>query len=132
LKYPSARQGRGYAGVPGRPTLKAWVAALPGVVAAHAGTLDKPAGLKPVAGEFGERWADVQRAVLARPFGDPARVAEAAGRVSDWCGRFTRALDNGPAYDRAAAGRLLADVGSAVTGDRWLGDTEAVMHLTWA
>jgi hypothetical protein len=132
LKYPSARQGRGYASVPGRPTLKAWVAALPGVVAAHAATLDKPAGLKDVAGGFDAGWAEVLRAAHSRPFGSPRELASAAGKLSAWCDAFADKLDDGPVYDRAAADRLLAAVGAAATGDRWSGDAEAVMHLTWA
>jgi hypothetical protein len=132
LKYPSARQERGYAGVPGRPTLKAWVAALPGVVAAHAATLDKPAGLKDAAGGFDAGWAEVLSAAHARPFGSPRELASAAGKLSAWCDAFADKLDDGPAYDRAAADRLLAAIGTAATSDRWVGDAEAVMHLTWA
>jgi hypothetical protein len=132
LRYPSARQERGYYGVPGRPTLKAWVAALPGVVAAHAATLDRPSGLKEQAARFDERWAAVQRAAQARPFGDAGQLAAASKEMAGWCNAFADKLDDGPAYDKAAADRLLAAVGVAATSEKWVGDAEAVMHLTWA
>jgi hypothetical protein len=132
LRYPSARQQRGYEGVPGRPTLKAWVAALPGVVAGHAALLERPKGIKQVAGRFDALWTEAQQATLARPFGDPKRLFVAAGNMTDWCRNFADTLATAPAYDRETTERLLADIRAAATSERWLGDAEAVMHLTWA
>ena len=67
LKYPSARQDRGYEGrVPGRPPLKAWVAALPSTVIAHAGSLSED--LKKHGANFPAAWGAVGKAATSTPF----------------------------------------------------------------
>lgn len=132
LKYPSARQERGYGDhAPGRPPLKAWAAALPGTVIAHAASLD-PA-LDKLAGGFPAAWADVSRRATASPFayGKGADVAKAAKAVVDWTGDFTKALAAAN-YSDDATDRLTAAVGKAATAPAWYGDTEATMHLLWA
>jgi hypothetical protein len=131
LKVPSARQQRGYDGAkPGRPPMKAWLAALPGVVADHAATLPQLAA----AGKgFHPKWAAVRAAALARPFGDPRGVKAAAADLAGWCDEFLRAAADGkPLYTKEAAGSLLAAVGEAATSAKWTADPEAAMHLTWA
>ncbi len=131
LKVPSARQERGYAGPPGRPPLKAWVAALPGVVAEHAKGLDTP-GLAPLAAEFAPKWSAVRRAALAKPFGDPKALAKAAGEMAAWCDAFLKVQHeyDKPVYTPEQAKRLAAMVRTAA--GEWVADTEASMHLTWA
>jgi hypothetical protein len=87
LKYPSDRQQRGYVGPPGRPPLKAWTAALPGVVVEHATGLPKFAD---TAKGFRGKWDNVQTAALARPFGRPKELAAAANEMAAWCEDFMK------------------------------------------
>ncbi|MDB5311987.1 MAG: hypothetical protein JWO38_6189 [Gemmataceae bacterium] len=131
LKVPSDRQARGYEGKPGRPPLKAWVAALPGVVVEHA------AGLPPLADtatEFGPKWEAVRKAALSRPFGDPPELARAADEMAVWCDEFLKKseADGKPLYPKEKARDLLAAIGRAATSAKWTADPEAAMHLTWA
>jgi hypothetical protein len=130
LKYPSDRQKRGYNWAPGRPTPKAWTAALPGVVAEHAKGLPKYTGL---AGEFAALWQKVEKAATARPFGDAPELATAAGAMADWCGKFLAAqgADAAPIYTPQEAVRLREAIAKAAQSDRWSADSEAAMHLTW-
>lgn len=132
LKYPSARQVRGYEGrVPGRPPLKAWVAMLPSTVVAHAGTL-APA-VKVESDKFPAAWANVSKAATSSPFayGKGAEVAAAAKALVAWTADFNKAVDAAN-YSDAAADTLLADIGKALASPAALGDTEAAMHLSWA
>ncbi|MCZ2342527.1 MAG: cytochrome c family protein [Bacteroidales bacterium] len=132
LKYPSDRQKRGYSGPPGRPTLKAWVEALPGVVAKHAEGLNHPE-LKELAPAFAVKWEAVQKAAVARPFGAPAPLAAAANDLAEWCEQFLLAQTQiaTPVYTPEETARLQQLVVEAATG-RWAADPEAAMHLTWA
>lgn len=131
LKCPSDRQARGYGGPPGRPPIKAWVAALPGVVVDHAAGLKNFADL---AKGFRPKWEAVQKATLARPFGKPDELAKTAGELAVWCEEFLKRLqDNAdPIYTRTEVARLLAAIGEAATSKEWTADQEATMHLTWA
>lgn len=132
LKYPSARQERGYGDrVPGRPPLKAWAAALPGAVVAHATTLDP--SLEKLGGDFPKAWTEVSKTATASPFayGKGADVAKRAKAVVDWTNEFNKALAAAN-YSDAATDKLIAAVGQAATAPAWYGDTEATMHLLWA
>jgi hypothetical protein len=132
LKYPSARQVRGYEGrVPGRPPLKAWVAMLPSTVVAHAGTLAPT--VKAESDKFPAAWAAVAKAATSSPFayGKGAEVAEKAKALVAWTTDFNKAVDAAN-YSDTAADALLADIGKALASPAALGDTEAAMHLSWA
>jgi hypothetical protein len=131
LKYPSDRQARGYAGPPGRPPLKAWVAALPGVIVDHAASLKTFTDLTK---EFHSKWDAVQKASLARPFGNPEELAKTAGELAVWCDEFLKRLQNEsePIYTKNEETRLLAAIGKAAVSKQWTADPEAAMHLTWA
>lgn len=133
LKYPSDRQARGYEGPPGRPPLKAWIGVLPEVVAKHAEGLDNPE-LKVTAAEFGPRWQAVRKAAVARPFGHPAELQQAAGKLAEWCDGFLKVLGDAPApvYTPQQAERLLEMIAAAGGSPRWAADPEAAMQLTWA
>ena len=133
LKYPSPRQQRGYNGPPGRPTLKAWVEALPGVVAKHAEGLDQHPELTGIAPEFAAKWDAVQKAAVARPFGAPVPLAAAAADLADWCDQFLTLQTTiaTPVYTPTQTARLEGMIAAALT-DRWAADPEAAMHLTWA
>jgi hypothetical protein len=132
LKYPSPRQQRGYSGPPGRPTLKAWVEALAGVIAEHAAGLDQPR-LKSLAPEFTTKWQAVQKAAVARPFGAPKELAASASALADWCEQFLIAQTEivVPVYPPSQAQRL-QDMIIQALAERWSADPEAAMHLTWA
>jgi hypothetical protein len=132
LRVPSDRQARGYeGGKPGRPTLKAWVAALPGVVATHAVSLPP---LADTAKTFDAKWAAVRMAAVARPFGDPKQLSSAAADMAKWCDEFVAksTADGKPLYTQEQATKLLAVIGEAATSPKWTADPEAAMHLTWA
>jgi hypothetical protein len=131
LKIPSDRQARGYAGVPGRPPLKAWVAALPGVVVDHA------AGLKPfteASKDFRKNWDAVQTSSLARPFGLPKDLSRDAKEMAKWCETFLKVhqTEAAPIYTKAEAEKLLSQIGDAAVSKQWVADPEAAMHLSWA
>jgi hypothetical protein len=131
LVIPSARQAAGYAGAPGRPPLKAWVAAVPGVVAKHAANLTTT-GVKGVAGEFDAKWKAVTDAALARPFGDAATLAAAANDLAGWCDRFVTAVEKDPVYSPAETAKLAEELAKAAVDPKVLRDPEAVAHVTWA
>jgi hypothetical protein len=131
LKSPSDRQARGYDGPPGRPPLKAWTAALAGVVVDHASGLP---GMAEVSGQFQEKWDAVRKAAMSRPYGNPEELVKAAGAMNEWCDAFLKKSENGgkPLYTDAEARRLLGMVAAAATSPKWTADPEAAMHLTWA
>ena len=118
LKIPSDRQERGYEGAPGRPPLKAWVSALPAVIAANAGQ----------GTAFDEKWGAVKKASLAKPFGDTAEVLKASSEMIAWY------KPNGKEfmYSTEATTALRGEIEKAIADKKWRGDTEAIMHLTWA
>jgi hypothetical protein len=130
LKYPSDRQARGYTGAPGRPPLKAWTAALPGVVIEHATTL---APFADVSKGFGSKWDAVNAAALARPFGKPKELSEAAKDLVAWCDAYLKKdqSESAPVYSETEATKLLALIGSTAV-KKWAADPEAAMHMTWA
>lgn len=130
LVSPSPRQQRGYKWAPGRAPLKAWTAALPGIVAQHAGGLEP---FKGVAAGFGDKWNAAQAAATVRPFGRPKDLAPAAREMAAWCEAFMKKdqAEANPIYTKAEAAKLLAAIGKGAVTD-WSADTEAAMHLTWA
>ncbi len=150
LKTPSERQKRGFDGPPGRPPLKAWVGALPGIVAEHARGLGDPQ-LKVLADDFGTKWRAVRDASLGRPFGDPTLEAK-AGSMAAWCDEFLarQSAIGTPLYGKDKTDDLLKRIaaalprldpapadgpkvpGAAVRKSGWAADPEAAMHLTWA
>lgn len=133
LKVPSARQKRGYDGVPGRPTLKAWVGALSTVVVGHAAGLDHPKA-KELAASFPAKWDAFRKAVGAKPFGDPATLPKAAADLDAWCDEFLAFQGNTatPVYTPDQTRRLLEDVRKAAETAKWSAEPEAASQLAWA
>lgn len=131
LVIPSARQEGGYAGPPGRPPLKAWVAAVPAVVVKHAAAHSDP-GVKAAASGFDTAWQAVIDASLAQPFGDRAKLAAAATALATWCDGFQKAVDAAVVYSPAEAGKLAAALKQAAVDPKVLRDPEAVAQVTWA
>ena len=134
LEVKSDRQKRGYKDrPPGRPPLKAWVSALPGVVAAHAGGLPIPE-LQRLATEFPAKWAALNKAAVARPFGEPKSLGVAAAGVAEWCEAFLKVQSEfpQPIYTTTEAKKLADLIAASAGGDQWSVDPDAAMHLTWA
>jgi hypothetical protein len=125
IRFPGNRP------IPAAPPPRPWPAALAGVVADHATGLPD---LADTARGFRPRWEALQAAVQAKPFGDPARVRQAAAEVDAWCAAFLAKVENGgkPLYTSAETKRLLAAIADEATSAKWTADPEAAMHLTWA
>jgi hypothetical protein len=132
LKYPSERQKRGYDGPPGRPTLRAVTGSTATLVAKHAEGIEA-GGLKAKAAGFEEKWSALRKAATARPFGDPAKVKEAAQAVVDWCDGFlaVQCETPTPLYSPDQAKRLLTMIGEAAMGPATRGEPETAMCLSW-
>jgi hypothetical protein len=132
LKYPSDRQKRGYEGPPGRPTLRASVGIAASIAAKHA-TGVEAGGLKEKAAGFSEKWAALRKASVARPFGHPAQVRDAAKAIIEWCDSFLNVQCEAavPLYSPEQAARLRGLIAEAATGSA-VADPEATMVLAWA
>lgn len=125
LKYPSPRQKRGYAGVPGRPTFRPGMTAVARVVARHAAGAD-------LVTELDELERELARGFDRRTLGDPAAIRAAAGRLEAWCGRVLAAVA-GVRYTRAEAVKLFGEVVRAgADRDERVADPESGQLLTWA
>ncbi|MBY0526759.1 MAG: hypothetical protein K2R98_25430 [Gemmataceae bacterium] len=74
LQRPSWRQLRGYSGPPGRPQLRPWPMTL----------LKQGLGLDESRPEFEKHLADLHAACNVTPFGEPAKVADAAQTLEKW------------------------------------------------
>ncbi len=97
LKTESWRQKRGYAGIPGRPQIKAWPSALVKLGLRHAGS---------DASQVGSLQNALAAAFSAQPFGNPAAIS---GASKDLVKSLNEVLANlaRKEYDQAAARRLL-------------------------
>ncbi len=132
LKTPSDRQARGPKhGAPGRPTLRPSIAALAGVVAAHAAA-SPDATLKASAAEFATKWDALSAAAVERPFGNADAVRIAAADLVRWCDAFLDVQSRHPAalYSEAQVAALRQRLGDAALGEANR-DPEAALVLTW-
>ena len=133
LKSPSARQQRGYVGVPGRPTFRPAMLSLVKVVADHAaGMPDAPAALKHGSVELDAAYRELTAAFATKTFGDPAKVKAASDKLEQWADRFLGGLSQ-VRYTREQSNKLLAAVIAAGGSDRpVVADAETAELLTWA
>src|SRR5262249_53251723 len=92
LQSPSWRQRRGFVGVPGRPQIRPGVALLAKLVAEHAANALNADASNPLRA-FPENFKAVTDTFDARPFGDPAKVSEAAKGLVAWCDEALKELD---------------------------------------
>ena len=70
---------------------------------------------------------------MAKPFGKPKELTEAARQMAGWCEDFMKKSQSGvPLYTKDEAAKLLALIGDAAASKKWTADPEATMHLTWA
>jgi hypothetical protein len=135
LQSPSWRQARGYVGVPGRPQIRPGVALMAKLVAEHAASALNADASSPLR-TFPESFKVVTDAFDARPFGDPAKVSEAAKGLVAWCDEVLKQLDN-VRYNREQTAKLLkhfVDAGQAQPEGKtnpWL-DADAAQQLVWS
>jgi hypothetical protein len=134
LQSPSWRQARGYVGVPGRPQIRPGLALPAKVVAEHAANALNADASSPLR-TFGDNFKYVTDTFDARPFGEPAKVAEAAKALVAWCDDALKQLDN-VRYNREQTAKLLkafVDAGQAPPEGKtnpWL-DADAAQQLVW-
>jgi Cytochrome c554 and c-prime len=133
LKLPSWRQQRGYAGAPGRPLPNTGPLALLRVVLDHAAGV-APA-LKPLADEFATKHAQLVKAFDARPFGDPAAIANATRELATWADSAEKGV-NAVVYTPEEARKLLtvmaAVAAAPATGPSPGLDFDSAQQLYWA
>lgn len=83
LVRDSWRQARGYKGVPGRPQFRPFSATLIPLGIHQAAGSRKPIEDKLTA-EWNEKLKELRKALDEQPFGEPAKVAQAARNLSEW------------------------------------------------
>lgn len=133
LGYPSARQKRGYEGHPGRVPLKVWNGAIPEGLAKHF-VASAGSDFKAWGEAYNDTWPELRKAAVARQLGDPERVKKSAAATRKWCNDYLQlqTTTSKPLFPPAQAKDWLKVVNAAAVSDRWTGDTEAAMALTWA
>lgn len=129
LKYPSARQARGYAGKPGRPLFRPAPFALARLVVDHAARLEGWEGAKDPAKGLGDLEKKLAGAFGSRTFGDPGGITSAVAAADQWCVEVLTGLAE-VRYDRKAVGDLLEAVVKAGQGP--VGDPEVAQLYAWA
>lgn len=131
LRVPSDRQRRGYRGAPGRPPLKAWTSVLPRIVIEHAGQMPGGEKLQSLKSELGARYQALDEAVQSQPFGNPARVSQAASRLVEWSQLVLSELEQ-VRYSREQSTKLLDLIVTKGTMADHVADPEAAWQVAWA
>lgn len=135
LQSPSWRQARGYVGVPGRPQIRPGVALFAKLVAEHAANALNADASSPLR-TFPHAFKAVTDAFDARPFGEPAKVSDAAKALAAWCDAVLKQLEN-VRYNREQTTKLmkmLVDAGQAPPEGKtnpWL-DADSAQQLVWS
>ncbi len=125
LQAKSWRQERGYAGMPGRPSMPEWPSALV-ELAVHAAA---PKDAQPLLEELRTQLGKLRAAYDARPFGDPVQMAKAAKEVADWTDQLLARLKPLKITETEAR-RLLLQL-TAIT-ERRTPDYDSAWQLAWA
>jgi cytochrome c554/c'-like protein len=121
LRSPSWRQQRGYSGVvPGRPMAPIWPSALLRATPGYAGESLK---------EYEERSARLKESFSKQPYGEPAQVAEEAGKLADWAAELAKRIAAKP-MDEVAARRFLRALCDLQPGE--LLDYDSARQVAWA
>lgn len=128
LKSDSWRQKRGYAGKPGRPTMRAWVDALVPLTMVHA-SKDSTEQEEKLRGELNAKMKELTAALDAQPFGDAKRVAQAARQTADWANGVLKDIRSTP-VQHAGAKKLLDGLGKESKGR--LLDFDSARQFAWA
>lgn len=128
LKSDSWRQKRGYAGKPGRPTMRAWPTALVPLAVLHVGKAN-PEREQKLASELRDKLKELTAAFDAQPFGDAKTVAIAARQAAQWADTILKDFKTAP-FDRAAAQHLV--VGMGKESKLRLLDFDSARQFGWA
>jgi hypothetical protein len=123
---PSWRQQRGYHGVPGRPPMRIWPWALASATIANSARDGHHADWTAAAQIDSNRLLD---SFAARPFGDPARISEAAGMLASRLDLMRQAMARSWNDQRARA--FAADICSAGLARRFA-DFDEARSIAWA
>jgi hypothetical protein len=129
LKYPSARQARGYVGPPGRPLFRPAPFALARLVADHAAGVKGGDALAGRAAAIAQAEKELAKAFGAKTFGDPALIKQAVAGGTKLTDDTLAALRK-VTYDPAAREQLLAAVVAAA--GRPVADPEVAQLYAWA
>jgi hypothetical protein len=127
LKSPSWRQQRGYPGKPGRPGMPVWSTDLVRLAVPFA-TKDNSASNDHLA-DMDAKLRTLNNGFSSQPFGDVARIEEAARAVADWTRGVSRGLAD-KTFDKQQANQLLARL-TASYGQN-LVDYDGARELAWA
>jgi hypothetical protein len=127
LKSPSWRQKRGFAGRPGRVPMRTWPAVLVPLAVGFAAADSGEAGR--TSREFTALLKKVEAAFDARPFGDPEKVAAAAGALARWAGELAGKV-NGKPCGAAAARKVLTQLPGLYQGAPL--DYDSARQVAWA
>lgn len=132
LEYPSERQERGYSGLPGRPTLRAWPVEMARLTVRHAA---EGAGgeLGMLNDDLNAGLANLRDALNRISFGDPVEVAASADELVAWSEQALDGIANFR-YTPEETRRLVMEIintGKSVPTDPRLGtiDYEAAQQL---
>ena len=122
LKSKSWRQQRGYAGKPGRPSMRAWPLALVDLSMAH--FADKKAQA-----EFRAAFKKLTDAYDNQPFGEPTQVAAAARGLASWADQAIVEV-RGKRIDKLAVRSLILALGD-ISKNKIL-DYDSARQMAWA
>jgi hypothetical protein len=124
LESPSWRQQRGYAGKPGRVPMRPWSAELVRLAAQSAGDH------KGDGEQLTRLLGDVNKALDARPFGDPPRVEKAAAALATFADGLAGKLKK-MEFKADRAKRILAAFPEVFRPDARLIDYDSARQIAW-
>jgi hypothetical protein len=128
LKYPSPRQKRGFAGIPGRPTFRPGAAVMVRIVVGHAAG-EKKDGLLT---ELDAIERELALAFETRTLGDPAKVRAASEKLEAWSAAALKTVQD-TRYTHARTLGLLRDIVAAGRDDaERVADPETGQLIAWA
>lgn len=128
LKYPSPRQKRGFAGIPGRPTLRPSHTAMVRVIVRNAAGENSKDAFK----ELDAIDREMAMAFETQTFGDPIKVRAAADKFETWSTTALKTIQD-VRYTRAKTLELLKDVVAAGRDDaERVADPETGQLIAWA
>jgi hypothetical protein len=123
---PSWRQVRGYRGVPGRPPVRIW----PWILASAAIANAAREGHHPDWATGAQNDFDgLLDAFATRPFGDPSKISDAAGKFAARLGHIRRAMS--ASWNDQRARTFLADLCTAGLARRYT-DFDEARSIGWA
>jgi hypothetical protein len=128
LKYPSPRQKRGFAGIPGRPTFRPAMTAMVRIIVRNAASESADESFK----ELDAIEQEMAQAFQTQTFGDPVKVRAAADKFEAWSLAALKTVQN-VRYTRAKTLELMRDITAAGRDDaERVADPEAGQLIAWA